>query len=330
MSTRFCAAALLVVIGTLSTCPVSAVAQSSLSPALHWDHDPTDLQHLLTVDKIDYTTQLMASLVFLKLLDLILHRMLTSIHSDPTLEHAFAHVSNNLNHPDVILGHSSYVDAVQCTGQNLRIAFKDEEGYEYARNAWANETDFILSTYSDGCGTLINQRTFWLVDHLTFGSECDTCVIATIQREIDTKDALLDVDATWGTYRPTNVSTKAKRAANSEDQVIFTSNFTGSCGPAPSDKIGGLPSATCNLSKFDQELDDKLGYLPFDTTNYSENLRTFAPGLGDFTATDNKGFESLHRRNINLKRTALEFFKRVGEVSDLIGLLFEALYSKRP
>ena len=206
---------------------------------------------------------------------------------------------------------------MHCTGQDLRISFTDQEGYDFARRAWRDETNFILSTYAEGCGTLKDQRTFWLIDHLTFGSDCNTCVTAVAQYEINPKDALRDVDVTWGTYTP-NVVAKAKRALRDKRQVVASSKSTGDCGKAPSDKIDGFPSATCNSSTFDQDLDDKIGYLSFGEDDYSGSLKSFAPGLGDYAAEDNEGFGTLRRRFSYYDLDFLEFAKRVGQASSLL------------
>ena len=115
-----------------------------------------------------------------------------------------------------------------------------------------------------------------------------------VQKEIDVEDALAEVDLVWGKYKPTAssappASPKAARALLVKRQAPGNSSG-GACGPAPSAKLNGLATATCGSPTFDQDLDNAIGYYEFDVGNYSESLRGFAPGLGDFSPEDNSGF----------------------------------------
>lgn len=77
---------------------------------------------------------------------------------------------------------------------------------------------------------------------------------------------------------------------------------TARCGKAPSAQIDGFPTAPCGSETFDQQLDDEIGYLSFDDAEYEASLRDFAPGLDDFSASDNDGFGTLRRRRRNLQK----------------------------
>ena len=242
----------------------------------------------------------------------------------------------------MILGHSSYIKSVQCTSQqavnatssptggktNLQITFTDNAGYDFAKKAWVNETDFILTTYTEGCGTLSDQRTFWLIDHLTSGN-CDLCITAVVKQEVATGDALHDVDLAWGTYTPAHTSKRARRGLNRHKrQVVANSSSSDACGAPPSDKIDGFPTASCNSNTFDLDLDNKIGYLSFDDSQYSDSLEGYAPGLGDFAAADNQGFgptpgnsTGLSRRHAPVKRGFLgSFAATLTKVRELIKL----------
>ncbi|KAL8675639.1 MAG: hypothetical protein Q9224_007447, partial [Gallowayella concinna] len=224
----------------------------------------------------------------------------------PYLEHAFAHLSTTLSHPAVILDHSHYIKSVQCQGHDLEITFANGEAHAFARKAWAKEKDFVLATYTQGCGSSTDQRTFWLVDDFVPG-RCDTCITAKVQRELAIEDALHGVDMVWGHYAPVENPSKFRRSELLGRQAA-DSPATGNCGPAPSARIDGLPTATCNSSTFDQDLDDAIGYLPFDEDDYSESLERFAPGLDDFTAGGNQGFGPLQNTTRLTRRAGRGYF----------------------
>ena len=247
-----------------------------------------------------FTIQLVELLVRSSLMIFMMER-LNPFASDPTLEHAFAHLSANLAHPAVILDHSDYIKSVQCQGHDLEISFTDNEAYAFAKEAWAQEKDFVLATYTTGCGTSTNQRTFWLIDHFVSG-RCATCITAVVQHEIAVEDAIHGVEMVWGTYAPAESMGKTTPSRQQRRQTSSGSNSTGGCGPAPSGRIDGLPTATCNSTTFDEDLDNAIGYLPFDEDDYSENLRSFAPGLGDFTPDSNQGFGPMLQNGTRLTR----------------------------
>lgn len=190
-------------------------------------------------------------------------------------------MSANLAHPAVILDHSDYVKSVQCQGYGLEIAFTDNEAYTFAKDAWASEKDFVLATYTTGCGASTDQRTFWLIDHFTPG-HCSTCIVAVVEQELAVEDAIHGVEILWGTYAPAadNVG-KAARSLLKHHQTSDGSLTAGECGQAPSSRIDGLPTATCNSITSDEDLDNAIGYLPFDEDDYSQDLKSFAPGLDD-------------------------------------------------
>ena len=200
-------------------------------------------------------------------------------------------------HPAVILDHTDYIKSVQCRGHDLEIIFTDHEAFAFAQTAWAKEKDFLLATFTIGCGSSTEQRTFWLVDHFVTG-RCDTCITAVVEREVPFEEAVHGSDIFWGTYTPLEDPPKVRRSELLERQVPGNNNSaTGACGPAPSDRIDGLPTANCGSPTFDQDLDDKIGYLHFDADDYSRSLEKFVPGLDDFDPADNEGFGVLQNAN---------------------------------
>ena len=220
---------------------------------------------------------------------------------------------------------------MQCQGHDLLVSFTDESAFNYAKTAWASVSAFVLATYTSGCGSISNQLTFWLVDYLNDGG-CDTCITATIQRELAIKDALQGVDMVWGTYTPAPNSKRANAPGTASHprtrrsialpyappkgvkRAVSGASGNLTCGPAPSSYIDGLPTASCNSSTFDQDLDNQLGYFDFSEEYYSASLRAFVPGLDDDNPSDNQGFgvePSRFRRRIELNRRS--FFDGVWE-----------------
>ncbi|KAL8966586.1 MAG: hypothetical protein Q9183_003305, partial [Haloplaca sp. 2 TL-2023] len=205
-----------------------------------------------------------------------------------------------LSHPAVILEHSHYIKSVQCFGSNLEIVFTSKEAHDFARQAWAKEKDFILSTYTSGCGSPKEQHTFWLVDHFKSGY-CETCVTAVVKHEIATEDALHEVDLVWGQYMP-DPSPKASRPNLQQRQEPNAPVANEDCGAPPSPEIDGFPTAACNSPTFDEDLDDTIGYLDFGEGDYSQSLERFMPGLGDYSAEANEGFGPTNNTSAGLVR----------------------------
>ncbi|KAL8669726.1 MAG: hypothetical protein Q9168_005695 [Polycauliona sp. 1 TL-2023] len=282
-----------------------ATPQKALLPAVHWNHDKSDLQHLVPVDS---------------------HKLYYSANgvADPTLEHAFGHLEAAMAHPAVILDHTDHIKSVQCRGHDLEIIFTDHEAFAFAQTAWAKEKDFLLATFTIGCGSSTEQRTFWLVDHFVTG-RCDTCITAVVEREVPVEEAVHGADIVWGTYKPLEDPPKVRRSELLERQVPGNNNSaTGACGPAPSDRIDGLPTANCGSPTFDQDLDDKIGYLHFDADDYSRSLEKFVPGLDDFDPADNEGFGVLQNANT----TRLTRRQKGGWFGDRVAKALAATFNK--
>lgn len=203
----------------------------------------------------------------------------------------------------MVLEHSQFVKSVDCAADGLLVTFTDTTAYNFAKNSWSSTSDFVLVTYTNGCGSSSDQRTFWLIDHLNFpdGQNAIDCVA---QKELAIEDAIFGVDMVWGTYRPGNSTVNFNSSSGGPPYGNSTTgpsgnSTSGSCGQPPSSKIDGFPTAPCGSSDFDKILDDETGYLNFDSADYSASLQAFAPGIGDTTASDNQGFTStgLKRRS---------------------------------
>ena len=237
--------------------------------------------------------------------------------SDPTVQHIFAQVSTNLHYPAVVLDHSSSIKSVQCQGQDLLIMFSSKSAYDFSIASWASVSSFVLVTYTDGCGISTEQRTFWLIDHLSHGA-CDTCIIASAQKELAVEDAMHGVDMVWGTYDPRSPPDPSKRARQIQP-LDTSSNVTAlakrqnnsGCGEPSSPRIDGLPTAACGSPTFDQDLDDAIGYLDFSDANFNASIRNFAPGLENYTVTGDSPLR-LRRDSRPMRRDIFSSINAVG------------------
>ena len=207
----------------------------------------------------------------------------------------------------MVLEHSQYVKSVDCAGDGLLVTFTDSKAYDFAKSSWSSTSDFVLVTYTNGCGSSNEQRTFWLVDHLNFLDDKNAIDCVT-QKELAVEDAIDGVDMVWGTYRPENSTVHFNSTSGGPPYANSTSGSSGnstggSCGPPPSAKIDGFPTAPCGASDFDKMLDDEIGYLNFDSADYSASLREFAPGIEDTNPADDTGLPTTGlRRRSRLQR----------------------------
>lgn len=168
-----------------------------------------------------------------------------------------------------------------------------------------------------GCGSSIEQRTFWLIDHIESGT-CDKCITATVEKELAIEDVMHGVDLVWGTHSLVGVG-RLKARRNGSPSEYSQSNYRSKaharslmkrqdttsvlgCGPAPLPQIDRFPTSICNSPTFDQDLDDQLDYHDFSEASYYASIRTFAPGLDEYMPSHN---QPLRRRNAGLVRRGL-------------------------
>ena len=234
-----------------------------------------------------------------------------NIALDPAVEHVFSLLNTNLSYPSVVLEHSQFVKSVDCAADGLLVTFTDAEAYDFAKSSWSSTSDFVLVTYTNGCGSSNEQRTFWLIDHLNF-LDNKNAIDCVTQKELAIEDAIYGVDMVWGTYRPDNSTVNFNSTSGSPPYGNSTSgsngnSTSGSCGQPPSLKIDGFPTAPCGPD-FDKILDDEIGYLNFDAADYSASLQAFVPGIEDTKPSDNQGLPTTgSRRRSRLQRRGIPF-----------------------
>ena len=152
-----------------------------------------------------------------------------------------------------------------------------------------------------------------------------------------------EVEVTWGTYQP---NYKTGNSASSKPNKTYPNRGTGghgnftfgnatnaingtnalngtnainatnaTCGAPPSRMIDGFFTAACGSPTFDQDIDNEIGFLNFDSSDYSASLKDFAPGLSDDdNESDNEDFGPIERRRAALKRRS--FFGSIGHASN--------------
>ena len=232
------------------------------------------------------------------------------------------------------MDHSDHVQSVDQGNGALRIVFTDSKALSYAKSQWSSMPKFLIATNTAGIAASNEQHSFWLVNKVV-AQDSQQVITAQIQQELPVGEAMKEVDLVWGMYRPNNLSTPSTSASSglasgnppyptsssppyslpgNGSSVISGNSTNSTCGTPPAPEIDGFPTAVCGSPTFDKDIDDKIGYLDFDNSDYSDSLQEFAPGLGDFSASDNDGFGAT-RRSLSRRRYGIpRFIKNIGNV----------------
>ncbi|KAI1478188.1 hypothetical protein F4774DRAFT_419510 [Daldinia eschscholtzii] len=180
--------------------------------------------------------------------------------------------------PSIVLDHSSLVIGVSVTpAGDLLITFSDKSALDHASSNWKHE-NIIFITYTEGCGDFeLGQRCYFNASIIIFDPESLSATAAGQAKAIE--DLVSDVNLAWGTYgnqpvaygtasasTATPVPTNAGSDSPSSTYYSVSPSATTTC-VAPVDTKYGLPTA-CLGPYFDEELDDKLGYLEAGNFSY--------------------------------------------------------------
>ena len=220
-------------------------------------------------------------------------------------------MSTNFTYDAVVLDHSSYVKNTRCGNEGINVTFVGKDGFTFASEAWKQVDEFVLVTYTDGCGTSNDQRTFWLTngqDGITLDNNTNSILVG-VEREIAIEDALHGVDMVWGTYYPqesdpTGPSTSATAENSSSSSAAISPRAAqmtptppeappassnplygsvasnGSpCEEPPAAQIQGFPAVQCGSSIFDSQLDAAIGYRNFSASSFAASIVAFMPGI---------------------------------------------------
>ncbi|KAJ7717794.1 hypothetical protein B0H16DRAFT_1610283 [Mycena metata] len=122
----------------------------SLHPALHPDHDTSDLNHLKANN------------------DSSLYYSTPSADAAGNLNAAIMQLTHL--YPAISLEHSRYIRSVTCnpTSTSISVTFTDTGAFQTAASDWTAHSQLLLITYSAGCGAGITsqERSFHLVSNI--------------------------------------------------------------------------------------------------------------------------------------------------------------------
>ncbi|THC93340.1 hypothetical protein EYZ11_007196 [Aspergillus tanneri] len=167
--------------GLLQVPPSFARDGIFLYPALHPEHDPNDLNHLVP----ENSKQLYYSQEG--------HR--PALHGSK-----HAQLQPTFSYPTAVLEHSSHIKDVTCHDGHIKVCFKTHEALQTVEKSWKHDMDseiFHLITYHVGCGHLTGeQRSIFRATQPVFNEKCVT-VAAEL---LDPKEAFKAGELSWGTY----------------------------------------------------------------------------------------------------------------------------------
>ena len=146
----------------------------------------------------------------------------------------FASVSTNTSYLSVVLEHSAYITSVIRKSTSLEITFAESTARAYAESTWSSVQPLVLITFTAGRVGSVQQRTFYLVDHIK-AQERGTVIDAAIRQVLEYDDAMPEVEINWGTYRPSTDS-----ASSGSTRYNKRSN-SGSGKPGPGNPGHGSP-----------------------------------------------------------------------------------------
>ncbi|KAG8529121.1 uncharacterized protein KY384_005756 [Bacidia gigantensis] len=236
-------------------------------------------------------------------------------------EHTFAQVSTNTSHPSVVCSHSERIQVSSCHDKNIVVSCSDQDTVDRIVSTWPTDSPFIFITFEDGCGKSSDQHTFWLAKGVEVDYEAKSISVTVVQ-ELSIAEAMPEVEVSWGIYSPSQGGTPKTNPPTPPYPVNgnHTSGFNStsglndtasgsansSCGAPPSLMIDGFYTATCGSPTFDADIDAEIGFLEFDSNDYSSSLENFAPNTDDdYSQSDNadQGFNvEQSRRMVRLRR----------------------------
>ncbi|KAJ5259215.1 hypothetical protein N7478_012196 [Penicillium angulare] len=168
--------------GLLQIPPSFSYDGVNMYPALHPEHNASDIGHLIPHGTKDlYFSQEG-------------HR--------PALHGAkHGQLQANFSRPTIVLEHSNHVKEVNCDDGYIEVCFKSPESLETVEKSWKEYSDsesFNVITYHIGCGHRTGEyRSIFVASHPIFHDDC-----VTVNAELsDEKDEIRDGKLNWGTYQ---------------------------------------------------------------------------------------------------------------------------------
>ncbi|KAJ5772496.1 hypothetical protein N7520_003025 [Penicillium odoratum] len=171
--------------GLLQIPPSFAHDGVNMYPALHPNHDPSDLRHLIPEDSKElYYSQEG-------------HRPALHGAKHGRLEATFSR-------PTVVLDHSSHIEDINCGDGKIEVCFAPE-AFPTVKTEWKKygSEPFNLITYHVGCGHLTGeQRSIFVAFQPTFEGNCVT-VLAELT---DEQEEIQEGKLKWGTYQHPDIT----------------------------------------------------------------------------------------------------------------------------
>ncbi|KAF2804907.1 uncharacterized protein BDZ99DRAFT_575098 [Mytilinidion resinicola] len=236
-----------------------------LRPAVHWDVDLNDHEHLTACMSID--------LFYLE------SRSKDNAlpHEEPT-DVAIGFVSvPEMNYPSVQLEHTNFVSSMTCSGDTATIILNDLKAFNIAVSDWSKQTaGLVLISTSPSCGSGQPQeapRHYLLVSNL----DHDDHAMAITGK-------IKHLDFTEAVAHDTPIDVKFGNFSLSGKEPINTYNMS---APGGNSTEGYLVPLTGNSSNhlihddsFDSRLDDGIGRI---NLNNLSDLNKTLPGATNFT-----------------------------------------------
>ncbi|KIW23961.1 uncharacterized protein PV07_09705 [Cladophialophora immunda] len=201
----------------------------------------------------------------------------------------YVSAGTTFQYPTVVLDHSAFVTAT-VSGSSLTVVFSSQQAYNYATKSWpADGTWFVLATTE---GSDDGHYVYYLTSSVSFDSTTSTATCNV--KAVDLNYVAESFDLEWGTYQQSS-STRATGSAS------MTVSYAGSGGSYSTTSKGypgsgatsttsaaatSLPTGTDDSDTFDQQLDDALGYIVWEQSDFQQDLSEFAGGLDDYNWDD--------------------------------------------
>lgn len=266
-------------------------ANTNLLPVLPWDRDLTDLANLDPSPFQNFTYTDSGKL-------------------DVSAQNFMVQMSVSAYFPSVSLAHSSWIGQVQCVKDQIAIPFQTLIAYNYAKQKWSSQKQMVFITHTLGCTSTTNpeQRTFWMINSLTFDDAHMTVDASGL--ELGVEDAFNHINLIFGQYTPANATTKAVPKATATGSTPTSTTVTSTAAPTVSviPGPGACNSACPTISNFDQALDDALGYYDF-ANNFVSALASYAPGI----APSDVGYDGTLQKRWSLSKFAKSVAKAVAK-----------------
>jgi hypothetical protein len=270
----------------LSRClpaPTTEAVVNSLQSTMPWGKDTEALHNLEPIPAVD-----------LYYSDHGIHRSEASA--------MLVNMTSNANYDAVVLTHTSLVGHITCPDSgHLQIPFTTSEAYELAAQSWDRKHGFLLVTHTHGCGSSQSEdeRTFWLASQLHFDDHTHSVfakaselaiehALDEIHLDFGQKDPDYQVDFEHIHPNPVARSLEevvALNQLNETDSWAEPAHFVKRAGPSMPGSCGTTPAGVSCGPNFDAQLDAINGFLDFEG-DFENSLKSLAPGLGSFAASD--------------------------------------------